>query len=139
MNISLKIINRTIVPVFFVIALLMFGCKKKYIKEHYTGTFVFTDHTSHYTGQGGPDTTLVYTKEITFEGKDRNGCLLRIYTWEGSYDVYVDRKGNLTYTAKDQAHESLGGSFSDDNHLQFDWNFMSLSGSSHDHVTAVRQ
>jgi hypothetical protein len=115
--------------------LILGGCKKHYVQKHYTGTFVFSDH---YTSTG-TDTVFVYTRTITFEGKDRTGCIIRIYTWDQFFDVYVDRKGSFTYSAKDQTHESLAGSFSDNNDLHFSWNFLALSGSTHHEVTGVRQ
>jgi hypothetical protein len=133
----IKTLNRAIVPVLFFCGALSFsGCKKHYIKKHYTGTFEFTDQ--KHTWPPDHDTTLVYTGTISYITKDENGSNLKIqFSASSSVNVYANRDGSFL----DQTYGlvSLTGGFTDDDHLEFTCtNGTSASGVA-DHVTGVRK
>jgi hypothetical protein len=110
------------------------GCKKHYIKKHYTGTFEFTSHLQQW--QPSPyDTTTVFQGEITFVEKDWNGYVIKIPAYPALFiEAYVNKNGELAHAP--YIDISLSGSFTDNDHVSFVY----TEGSDHSfEVTGVRK
>jgi hypothetical protein len=125
-----KIIGQILV--LFVI-ILMTGCQKQKIKNHYTGNFVFTEIGTSLIYEGGPDDPYTYIDTLvsngTIEWVEKTTSVKISYPNEAGYpiiyQVNVDKHGNLTLVVYDSnppnphLSRSFEGKFINDNEVNF--------------------
>ncbi len=132
-----------VVPLIVLCLFFQTGCKKTYIKKHYTGNFYFTVYRteSHCYNNNSYYTYETLSSQGTIIYNEKTKILKIVYLPDISIDCSIDRDGKL-YKDSSSGLPTISGNFINENEIEFNsqWGFdQYVCWAAYDRVTGERQ